>query len=71
VEKDYASLKILSNSYVGKEAALGTNPELIVSRGGLFDNADWGVGTVDSLNDMGIHTYILESSIPGGTYDSI
>lgn len=71
VEKDYASLKILSNSYVGKEAALGTNPDLIVSRGGLFDNADWGVGTVDSLNDMGIHTYILESSIPGGTYDSI
>lgn len=71
VEKEYDSLKKLSDTYVGKEAAVGTNPDIIVSRGGLFDNADWGVGTVDSLNTMGIGTYVLESSIPGGTYDSI
>ncbi|MBE6184477.1 ABC transporter substrate-binding protein [Heyndrickxia ginsengihumi] len=71
VEKDYASLKILSKSYIGKEVALGANPDIIIGRGGLFDNADWGVGTVDKLNDMGINTYILNSSIPGGTYNSI
>ncbi|MCO7175386.1 ABC transporter substrate-binding protein [Sporolactobacillus kofuensis] len=71
VAKGYASLKKLSNSYVGKEAAIGTNPDIIVSRGDLFDNADWGVGTVDALNTMGVGTYVLESSIPGGTYDSI
>jgi iron complex transport system substrate-binding protein len=71
VEKQYDSLKKLSNSYVGKEVAIGTNPDIIVSRGGLFDNADWGVGTVDSLNKMGVGTYVLESSIKGGTYDSI
>ncbi|QAA23178.1 ABC transporter substrate-binding protein [Sporolactobacillus terrae] len=71
VAKDYDALKKLSSSYVGKEAAIGTNPDIIVSRGGLFDNADWGVGTVDSLNNMGINTYVLKSSIKGGTYDSI
>jgi len=71
VSKAYKKLKILSDQYVGKEVTLGTNPDLVLGRGGLFDNTDWGVGTVDTLNDMGIHTYVLESSIKGGTYDTI
>ncbi|CAM3658057.1 ABC transporter substrate-binding protein [Marinicrinis lubricantis] len=71
VEEEYAKLNILSDAYVGKEVTLGTDPDLVFGRGGLFENADWGVGTVDTLNDMGINTYVLESSIPGATYDSI
>ncbi|GKU82054.1 ABC transporter substrate-binding protein [Niallia sp. NCCP-28] len=71
VEKEYSKLNILSDEYVGKEVALGTNPDLVYGRGGLFDNADWGVGTVDTLNDMGVNTYVLESSVTGGTYSSI
>ncbi|MGG6310775.1 ABC transporter substrate-binding protein [Paenibacillus macerans] len=71
VETEYAKLNILSDEYVGKEVTLGTNPDLVLGRGGLFDNADWGVGTVGVLNDMGIKTYVLESSVTGGTYDSI
>ncbi|WP_018393156.1 ABC transporter substrate-binding protein [Bacillus sp. 37MA] len=71
VEEEYSKLNILSDEYVGKEVTLGTNPDLVFGRGGLFDNADWGVGTVDTLNDMDIKTYVLESSVTGGTYDSI
>lgn len=71
VEEAYEKLNILSDNYVGKEVTLGTNPDLVYGRGGLFDNADWGVGTVDSLNEMGVKTYILESSVTGGTYNSI
>lgn len=71
VEAEYSKLNILSDEYVGKEVTLGTNPDLVYGRGGLFDNADWGVGTVGTLNDMGIKTYVLESSVSGGTYDSI
>ncbi|MBZ5750100.1 ABC transporter substrate-binding protein [Metabacillus rhizolycopersici] len=71
VEEEYEKLNILSDNYVGKEVTLGTNPGLVYGRGGLFDNADWGVGTVDSLNEMGVKTYILESSVTGGTYNSI
>ncbi|MGE7093478.1 ABC transporter substrate-binding protein [Lysinibacillus sp. NPDC048646] len=71
VEEAYSKLNILSDEYVGKEVTLGTNPDLVFGRGGLFDNADWGVGTVDTLNDMNIKTYVLESSVTGGTYDSI
>lgn len=71
VEAEYAKLNILSDSYVSKEVTLGTNPDLVLGRGGLFDNADWGVGTVDNLNEMGVKTYVLESSVPGGTYESV
>ncbi|WP_077602845.1 ABC transporter substrate-binding protein [Oceanobacillus sojae] len=71
VEDDYNDLNILSDSYVGKEVALGTDPDLVFGRGGLFANDDWGVGTVDSLNEMDMNTYVLESSIDGATYESI
>lgn len=71
VEEDYNDLNILSDSYVGKEVALGTDPDLVFGRGSLFANDDWGVGTVDSLNEMDVNTYVLESSIEGATYDSI
>ncbi|WJD83636.1 ABC transporter substrate-binding protein [Priestia megaterium] len=71
VEKEYSKLNILSDKYVGKEVVLGTNPDLVFGRGGLFDNSDGRVGTVDTLNEMGINTYVLESSVTGGTYTSI
>ncbi|SDX55272.1 ABC transporter substrate-binding protein [Paenibacillus sp. CF384] len=71
VEAEYKKLNILSDEYVGKEVTMGTNPDLVFGRGGLFENADWGVGTVDTLNGLKIKTYVLESSITSGTYDSI
>lgn len=71
VEEQYAELNFLSDEYVGKEVTLGTNPDLVFGRGGLFADAEWGVGTVDALNNMKVHTYVLESSIAGGTYESI
>nr|WP_240548519.1 ABC transporter substrate-binding protein [Paenibacillus lignilyticus] len=71
VETGYAKLNILSKDYVGKEVTLGTNPDFVFGRGGLFANQDWGTGTVNVLNDMKINTYVLESSITAGTYDSI
>lgn len=71
VEKEFNMLKDLGNSYIGKETALSVDPDLLYGRGGLFDNQDWGVGTVDSLNDMGVKTYVLESSITGATFDSV
>lgn len=71
VEKEFNQLNHLSTDYIGKEMALSVDPDLIYGRGGLFDNQDWGVGTVDTLNDMGIKTFVLNSSVTGGTFDSI
>ncbi|GGC89359.1 ABC transporter substrate-binding protein [Enterococcus wangshanyuanii] len=71
VEKDFDQLNQLSEDYIGKEMALSVDPDLVYGRGGLFDNQDWGVGTVDSLNEMGINTFVLNSSVTGGTFDSV
>ncbi|WP_429948712.1 ABC transporter substrate-binding protein [Enterococcus sp. AZ101] len=71
VEKEFNQLNHLSTDYIGKEMALSVDPDLVYGRGGLFDNQDWGVGTVDTLNDMGIKTFVLNSSVTGGTFDSI
>ena len=38
---------------------------------GLFDNAEWGNGTVNTLNEMGMKTFVLASSVTGGTYESV
>ncbi|MFD2308150.1 ABC transporter substrate-binding protein [Enterococcus termitis] len=71
VEKEFDQLNHLSTDYIGKEMALSVDPDLIYGRGGLFDNQDWGVGTVADLNDMGIKTFVLSSSVTGGTFDSV
>lgn len=71
VEEEFNKLTNLGKSYISKEVAMSVNPDFIFGRGGLFDNADWGVGTVDDLNEMGIKTYVMESSVTGGTFDSI
>lgn len=71
VSAEYDKLPIIGDSYIGKEVALSVNPDFIFGRGGLFDNADWGVGTVDALNDMGVHTYVMASSLPDATFDTI
>lgn len=71
VAADYAELNDLGSDYISKETALSVDPDLIFGRGGLFDNQDWGVGTVDSLNEMGIPTYVQETSVTGATFDSV
>ncbi|MGX7202449.1 ABC transporter [Enterococcus plantarum] len=71
VEKEFNELNHLSTDYIGKEMALSVDPDLIYGRGGLFDNQDWGVGTVDTLNEMGIKTFVLNSSVTGGTFNSV
>ncbi len=71
VEKEFNKLKNLGDAYISKEVAMSVDPDFIFGRGGLFDNADWGVGTVDSLNTMGIKTFVMSSSITDATFDSI
>lgn len=71
VKEDYLELNKLSKEYIGKEKTLSIDPNLIYGRGGLFANEDWGVGTTSDLNKMGIDTFILSSSLPDGTFNSV
>lgn len=71
VADEFAELNDLGSEYISKEIALSVDPDLIYGRGGLFDNQDWGVGTVDSINEMGLPTYVQETSATGATFDSV
>lgn len=71
VATEFDELNHLSEDYISKETALSVDPDLIFGRGGLFDNAEWGNGTVDSINEMGILTYVQETSTQDATFDSV
>lgn len=71
VKAEFDELNHLSDGYINKETALSVDPDLIFGRGGLFDNAEWGNGTVDSINEMGIPTYVQETSTQNATFESV
>jgi len=71
VAEDFAKVPVLSKDYVSKEPVVGANPDLVIGRGDLFADADWGVGTVDGLNELGIRTYVSGTSIKGATLNSL
>ncbi|MGM0125360.1 iron complex transport system substrate-binding protein [Enterococcus sp. AZ194] len=71
VSQEFSKLNHLSDGYLSKEAALSVDPDLIYGRGGLFENEEWGNGTVDSINEMGIATFVQETSTDKATFESV
>ncbi|WP_433753838.1 ABC transporter substrate-binding protein [Paenibacillus amylolyticus] len=71
IADEFKKIPVLAEGYVGKELTIGASPDLVVGRGGLFEDADWGVGTVSNLNDMGIKTYVQSTSVPDASLDSL
>lgn len=71
VAGEFAKVPVLSKDYVSKEPVVGTNPDLVMGRGDLFADADWGVGTVDGLNELGIATFVHSTSVKGATLNSL
>ncbi|MER2002624.1 MAG: ABC transporter substrate-binding protein [Carnobacterium inhibens] len=71
VTEDFSNIPVLSEGYVGKELVVGADPDIVVGRGQLFANAEWGTGTVEELNDVGIQTYIQATSTTGATFEDL
>ncbi|MDN4603008.1 ABC transporter substrate-binding protein [Paenibacillus sp. F6_3S_P_1C] len=71
IADEFKKIPVLAEGYVGKEVTIGASPDLVMGRGGLFEDADWGVGTVNSLNDMSIKTYVQNTSVTGASLDSL
>lgn len=71
VAAEYKKLKILGDSYIGQEKTLSVDPDLVFGRGGLFVDEEWGVGSVPTLSQMKINTYVQASSVTGATFDSV
>lgn len=71
IAEEFNKIPVLAKGYVGKEITVGANPDLIIGRGGLFANADWGVGTVDDLNNLGIKTFVQKTSTDKAKFDDL
>lgn len=69
VREAFAKVPLLSQEYAGRETILGANPDLVIGRGDLFIDGDWGSGSVEFLSDSGIHTYLMNSGKAGAVFD--
>ncbi|MGG4145165.1 ABC transporter substrate-binding protein [Paenibacillus algorifonticola] len=71
IAEPFTKIPVLSETYVGKELVVGAKPDIVLGRGDLFADADWGVGTVDSLNELHIATFIQNNSRPGAALSDL
>ncbi|MEK4043856.1 ABC transporter substrate-binding protein [Paenibacillus sp. FSL H8-0048] len=71
VQEEFKKIPVISQDYASKELVVGAGPDLVMGRGGLFADADWGVGTVGGLNELGIKTFVQSTSLQGATLDSL
>lgn len=60
-EKDYKAIPVVAEKgQVAKESVLGTNPDLVIGRAASFTDDTYG--TIPTLNDMGVNTYVQLAS---------
>lgn len=71
IADEFKKIPVLAEGYVGKELVVGASPDLVMGRGGLYADADWGNGTVDGLNELGIKTYVQNASVEGATLQGL
>ncbi|MDF9842336.1 iron complex transport system substrate-binding protein [Paenibacillus sp. PastF-1] len=71
VQEEFKKIPVISENYASKELVVGASPDLVLGRADLFADADWGAGTVEGLNGLGIKTYLQNTSVKGATLDSL
>ncbi|MNC07745.1 corrinoid ABC transporter substrate-binding protein [compost metagenome] len=71
VAQEFKKIPVISPKYASKELVVGASPDLVMGRADLFADADWGVGTVSGLNDLGIKTFLQSTSVKGATLNSL
>ncbi|CAH1204554.1 Vitamin B12-binding protein [Paenibacillus auburnensis] len=71
VQEEFKKIPVISKEYASKELVVGASPDLVLGRSDLYADADWGVGTVEGLNELGIKTFVQNTSVKGATLDSL
>ncbi|OKP98304.1 ABC transporter substrate-binding protein [Paenibacillus sp. P46E] len=71
VQEEFKKIPVISKEYASKELVVGASPDLVLGRSDLYADADWGVGTVEGLNELGIKTFVQNTSVKGSTLDSL
>jgi iron complex transport system substrate-binding protein len=67
VKDEFDKLTVLSQAYLTQEQTLGAEPDLVFGRGDVFNATEYGVGSVENLNRLGIKTYLMHSTRDGAT----
>lgn len=70
IKEAFDQIPVIAQGYASKEAVQGINPDFVTGRGDLFIDGDYGIGTVDELNDAGISSYITHVGYTGANFDS-
>lgn len=71
IADEFAKIPVITEGYASKELVVGQDPDIVMGRGSLFQDAEWGVGTIDALNELGIKTFVQHTSLKGGMLDSL
>lgn len=71
VAGEFQTIPVVSEGYASKELVVGTSPDLVMGRADLYADADWGVGTVAGLDELGIQSFVQSTSLKGATLDSL
>lgn len=71
VSEEFKKIPVITKEYASKELVVGASPDLVMGRADLYADADWGVGTVSGLNELGIKTFIQSTSVKGATLESL
>jgi iron complex transport system substrate-binding protein len=71
VSVKFDAIPVLSQTYLTQEQVLGANPDFVFGRGDLFNETEYGVGSVEKLNRLDIKTYLMHSSRDGSTVDDL
>lgn len=71
VAEEFKKIPVISKEYASKELVVAANPDLVLGRSDLYADADWGVGTIGALNDLGILTFVQNTSIKGAGLHSL
>jgi iron complex transport system substrate-binding protein len=71
VSVEFSAIPVLNQTYLTQEQVLGASPDLVFGRGDLFNETEYGVGSVEKLNQLGIRTYLMHSSRDGSTVDDL
>lgn len=71
VAGEFQNIPVISEGYASKELVVGASPDLVMGRADLYADADWGVGTVAGLDELGIQSFVQSTSLKGATLDSL
>ena len=75
IKDEFEAIPFKDAGYCPMEVVLGTNPDLVIGRGDLFADNEWGVGSVARLAEAGVDSFLVscgrEGAVPEDLFTDI